>query len=90
MRLAILGDAANPHIQRWTSYLVKRKYDVHLISFQFSSIYGVQLHLIELPKYLVISQTTSFWRKIGYLTCLRKVRQLIHDISPDGEIFIFH
>ena len=88
-KIVILGDAVNPHIQRWISYLVKR-HEVHLISFQKCEIDGVHLHYIKPPYYLIIQNVeytnigiASFIRKIGYIFCLFRVRKLINVLSPD-------
>ena len=72
-KLVILGNAANPHIQRWGTYFVKRKYDVHIISFHESIIPGAKVHFIQPPKFLYISPVTAFWRKVGYLLIILKI-----------------
>ena len=82
-KLVILGNAANPHIQRWGAYFVKRKYDVHIISFHESIIPGAKVHFIQPPKFLYISPVTAFWRKVGYLLIILKIRRQIHTLNPD-------
>ena len=81
--IVILGDATSPHIQRWTSYLLNRKYEVHLISFQPAKLNGIHLHYVKPPNFLIISPITSLWRKFGYIFCLLKVRRLINSLKPD-------
>ena len=82
-KLVLLGDASSPHIQRWMGYFIKRDYEIHLISFQAGDIDGVKIHYIRTPNFLIISQITKLWRKIGYLSAIYKVRKLIFSIAPD-------
>ena len=82
-KLVLLGDASNPHIQRWMGYFIKRAYEIHLISFQAGDIDGVKIHYIRTPDFLIISQITKLWRKIGFLSAIYKVRKLIFSIAPD-------
>jgi len=89
-KLVILGDAANPHIQRWLSYFVKKKYNVHLISFREHEIDGVHLHYIKPPNFLIIQNIensnlnlSSFILKLGYIFCFYRIRKLIYKLSPD-------
>ena len=82
-KIVLLGDAANPHIQRWANYLVRRKFDIHIISFQLAEIDGAQIHHIQTPHLLIISPITKLWRKIGYLATIYKVRKLIYFLEPD-------
>jgi len=83
MKLLILGDAQNPHIQRWVGYFIKRDYEIHIISFQSCKIDGVNIHHVRTPNFLIISQITRLWRKIGYLFVINKVRKLIFSIAPN-------
>ena len=82
-KLAILGDASSPHIQRWVGYFIKRDYEIHIISFQPGDIDGIKIHYIRTPNFLIISQITKLWRKIGYLFSIGRVRKLIFSIEPD-------
>jgi glycosyltransferase involved in cell wall biosynthesis len=47
IRIAFVADASSPHVQTFMSYFVERGYDVHLISFQSSTIKNVKLHYIS-------------------------------------------
>ena len=82
-KLVILGDIANPHIQRWANYFIRRKYELHIISYRSGHIDGVHLHHVPPPQFLHISAITTLWPKIGYIFCLPKIRKLILSLDPD-------
>ena len=83
MKTVILGDAANPHTQKWSGYFSSQGYDVHLISFQPGQIEGVTVHHIPTPGMLEISPVAPLRAKFGYLFCLRSIRKLIKLLQPD-------
>lgn len=83
MKTVILGDAANPHTQKWTRYFADHGYEVHLISFQSGEIDGVIVHHLATPSFLEISPVAPLRVKFGYLFCLRAARRLITSLQPD-------
>mgnify|MGYP000120128799 CR=1 FL=1 len=42
-----------------------------------------QIHFIQPPNFLDISPVTMFWRKVGYLLIMLKIRRQIHILDPD-------
>ncbi len=83
MKIVILGDAPSPHIKRWSEYFISKQYEVHIISFRSINLKSVKIHHIHPPKFLIISQVTKLWRKLGYLFSINKIRKLIISINPD-------
>ena len=46
MRICYLADAQSPHTQKWVTYFVSKRCEVHIISFRKAEIKGVNAHYI--------------------------------------------
>jgi glycosyltransferase involved in cell wall biosynthesis len=74
MRICLLGNAADIHVQRWAGFFIKRGHEVQVISLTPGAVDGAKVHYVQ------------WWppvKQVGYLAALPKIRRLVKRISPD-------
>ncbi|MNK55684.1 GDP-mannose-dependent alpha-(1-6)-phosphatidylinositol monomannoside mannosyltransferase [compost metagenome] len=73
LRALLLGDATDPNLARWATELVRRHWDVHVVSLQMGGIPGVEVHTVfpKLPG------------PMGRTMLVRQVQGLIDSLIPD-------
>lgn len=73
MRICYLADAASSHTERWCRYFAGAGHDVHVFSLRPAVIPGVTVH--QLVPWLP--------GKVGYLTVLGRLREMLAHLQPD-------
>jgi glycosyltransferase involved in cell wall biosynthesis len=75
MRICLVSNGANTHIERLARYLISRGHDVHLIAWNIKASFPSKVHLHELT-----SSKIPVYREIS---CLLQTRCLVKRIRPD-------
>lgn len=78
MKICFLGDAGSIHVRRWIEFFRDSGNDVHIISFNYAEIHGVNLHYIGES----INIDSDGGNK-AYLKKVFEIRSLIKKIKPD-------
>lgn len=73
VRLCLLADAGSIHTQRWARHFAERGDDVHVLSLRPAVIPGVMVHHF----------VPAFPTKLGYLTVVPKLREMVRHLQPD-------
>lgn len=88
MRILLLGDCNNPHIERWCGALRRRNHDVHLFSFTAPRVPG-QLPVSK-DNFWSLSLEASFpmvgrtsARKLSYFRAIPLLRRVWRKVRPD-------
>lgn len=74
MRICLLGNAADIHVQRWAAFFIKRGHEVQIISLSSGAVEGAKVHHV------------LWWprvKHVGYPATLPRIRRLVKRISPD-------
>lgn len=79
MIICFIGPSNSAHINKWCSYFLKQRYEIHIISFFFNSIEGVHIHHVESGA----NRESTDTHKIRYLFTSRKIKKIIETIRPD-------
>ena len=74
MRICLLGNAADIHVQRWAAFFIKSGHEVQIISLSPGAVEGAKVyHVLWWPPV----------KQVGYPAALPRIRRLIKRISPD-------
>lgn len=73
VRICYLADGASSHTERWCRYFADAGHDVHVFSLRPAVIPGVMVH--QLVPWLP--------GKVGYLTVLGRLREMLAHLKPD-------
>lgn len=79
MKICFIAPANSCHTVKWCKYFLSKQYSVHVITFVFGEIDGVEVHNINFS----VDPHDSDLKKIWYVFQFVKVRKLVEEIAPD-------
>jgi glycosyltransferase involved in cell wall biosynthesis len=77
MRICYLANASSVHTNKWASFFISKKHEVHVISFENAQIEGATVHVLRLP---VLVKNAAYPLKIA---SVYRIQALIRIIKPD-------
>lgn len=81
MKICYLADINSYHTKKWCKYFVSKGHDVHVISISDGECEGVKVHSLSISSSL--SKKEKSFGKLSYLNRIKKIKDIINEISPD-------
>ena len=81
MKICYLADINSAHTHKWLNYFLAKGYDIHVISLGKGEYEGVTVHSLDIQD--TTMKKTSDRSKLEYLKKIKRVKQLVKEISPD-------